>query len=415
MLNLKDENIIFDENFCQEEKVNGAFAKVFHASLTYQPHACLHCGHIFDDHLIKYGFKASLIKLPKVSEFDTYLKLKKQRYYCKHCLHTFILSTPIVKKNCFISQNTMLGIALKARDKISEKDIAKHFNVSHCTVNRTIDHFYKYYHPKKNFLPRHLSFDEFKSVKAASGAMSFIYCDSATGQVIDIVEDRRLNHLIKYFMSFTKGARYAVRTIVIDMYAPYISLIKTIFPNARIIFDRFHIVQLINRSLNKTRIQVMNTNKEHYNKLKHFWKLLLMDESKIDYIHSRYNYSFKKCMRQADILEYLLDINPSLKASYILYQEIKICIKFHKIEHLKKLLENIDPQISDLMKTSVKTLRHYFDYVANALRYDFSNGRLEGLNNKIKVIKRIAFGYRSFYHFRNRILITMNIAKLKAA
>lgn len=55
------------------------------------------------------------------------------------------------------------------------------------------------------------------------------------------------------------------------------------------------------------------------------------------------------------------------------------------------------------------------DYVHNTLNYDYTNGILEGINNKIKVIKRIAFGYRSFLHFKNRILITQNLAELKKA
>ena len=42
----------------------------------------------------------------------------------------------------------------------------------------------------------------------------------------------------------------------------------------------------------------------------------------------------------------------------------------------------------------------------------YTNGVIEGINNKIKVIKRIAFGYRSFYHFRNRILIMYNLISL---
>ncbi|HKK95691.1 MAG TPA: transposase, partial [Anaerovoracaceae bacterium] len=50
-------------------------------------------------------------------------------------------------------------------------------------------------------------------------------------------------------------------------------------------------------------------------------------------------------------------------------------------------------------------------YVENALKYEYSNGTIEGLNNYIKVIKRIAFGYKSFFHFRNRILISRNLIK----
>ena len=415
MLNLKEKNIFFEENFCKEETIRGVRAKIFYATLTYRPVACPHCGNVFDSNIIKHGFKKSRITLPKVSEFDTYLSLNKQRYYCKHCNHTFTLSTPIVKENCFISQNTKLSIALTARDKISEKDIAKRYHVSHCTVSRTIDGFYNYHNPKRNYLPRHLCFDEFKSVKEASGAMSFIFCEATTGEIIDIVEDRRLSHLIKYFMTYSKAARRAVRTIVIDMYSPYMSLIKTIFSNAKIILDRFHMVQLVNRSLNKTRVRVMNNNKEFYNILKRYWKLLLKKDSEIDYANSRYNRTFKKFMRESDILEYLLTIDTELTATYFFYQEVITYIKYRKVNHLKALLNKINPLISDYMKTSIQSLNNYIDYVSNALIYEYNNGRLEGINNKIKVIKRIAFGYRSFYHFRNRILISLNIAKIKAA
>lgn len=67
------------------------------------------------------------------------------------------------------------------------------------------------------------------------------------------------------------------------------------------------------------------------------------------------------------------------------------------------------------MKTSIKTIKKYISYIGNSLEYGFTNGTLEGINNKIKVIKHIAFGFRSFYHFKNRILVTQNLAILKVA
>jgi transposase len=48
-----------------------------------------------------------------------------------------------------------------------------------------------------------------------------------------------------------------VRGVVIDMYEPYIQLIKQCFPNAEIIIDRFHVVQHLNRAMNQLRIQTM--------------------------------------------------------------------------------------------------------------------------------------------------------------
>lgn len=414
LLNLKDENIKFDDNFYSEETIDHVESKMFHGILSYTPDACYNCGHVMDNNIIKHGFKTSTIKIPKVSGFNAYLKLKKQRYYCKHCNSTFTLKTNIVNKNCYISNNTKVSIALSAKDKLSEKDIAKNHNVSHSTVNRVIDSFYQHYKPKFNYLPKHLCFDEFKSVKSADGAMSFIFCDADTGQIVDIVEDRRLHVLNNYFMKYSKAARNAVRTVVIDMYSPYISLIKSIFPKAKIIIDKFHIIQLFSRALNKTRIKIMNKDKKNYNKFKKYWKLLLKDTSSISYTTYNYHRSFKKPMREIDIINYLIDLDPELKATYELYHDIRYCIKHKDFSLLNRTLSNVNNLISDYMKTSVKTLQKYIGYIENSFIYDYTNGILEGINNKIKVIKRIAFGYRSFYHFRNRILITQNLATLKA-
>lgn len=76
LLNIKDKNIIFDNNFYSEGKVKDIQSKIFHATLTYQPKACYACGHVFDGQIIKHGFKTSLIKMPSISGFHTYLKLK---------------------------------------------------------------------------------------------------------------------------------------------------------------------------------------------------------------------------------------------------------------------------------------------------------------------------------------------------
>ncbi|WP_278319704.1 transposase [Garciella nitratireducens] len=121
-----------------------------------------------------------------------------------------------------------------------------------------MDGFYDHYKPKYYSLPKHLCFDEFKSVKSAAGSMSFLFCDSTSRNIVDIVEDRRLHVLKNYFLRYSKKARLSVKTIVIDMYSPYISLIKVLFPKAKIIIDTFHIVQLFSRALNKTRIKIMN-------------------------------------------------------------------------------------------------------------------------------------------------------------
>ena len=63
------------------------------------------------------------------------------------------------------------------------------------------------------------------------------------------------------------------------------------------------------------------------------------------------------------------------------------------------------------MYTTLKTFNKFSCHIINSLRYDFNNGVIEGVNNLIKCIKRIAFGYHSFYHFKIRIMIIAGIYK----
>ena len=418
ILNLKDENIIFDENEMIEIKKDkkGNEIKVFKAKLVSEPKACEKCGHIRDSKIIKNGTYTSKIKLPKISEYPAMLLLKKQRYFCSHCNSTFSAKTTIVDANSNISKNTKIAIALKAKKMISQKDIAEEYNVSSNTVNRVIKEFYIDYQANIHYLPKHLCFDEFKSVKEVSGKMSFIFCNSETAEIIDIVDDRRLTRLESYFMRYTKAARMQVKTVVIDMYSPYMTLIKKVFPNAKIILDRFHIVQLFTRSLNKTRIRIMNHYKKdskEYKRLKKYWKLLLKARKDINYIDQTFNRSFKKQMREIDILNYLLGINKELEQSYEYYQTLRTMIdqKLYKglLVHMSANIEGISPE----MKISVKSLNRYQDYVINALKYEWNNGVIEGLNNKVKLIKRISFGYKSFESLRRRIFIMQNVTRVK--
>ena len=106
--------------------------------------------------------------------------------------------------------------------------------------------------------------------------------DGENGKLIDIVQDRKLLSLLKYFSYYTHKARANVKYIVIDMYSPYITLIQKLFPNAKIIIDKFHLTQLISRFLNKARIMVMKNDKKNYNKFKRYWKLILKSRDELN-------------------------------------------------------------------------------------------------------------------------------------
>lgn len=408
---MEDKNIIFSEKIT-ERKRKAIVYKVFHATLSYSPTCCEKCGNAEPKDIIKHGAKISHIKLLSIAGNPSLLALRKQWFLCKSCKQTFVASTSLVKKHCFISNSVKQHILDNLTYKISEKDIAKMHFVSHSTVSKCIDSQFSAFRPDFDSLPESLCFDEFKSTKNAKVAMSFIFCDAATHQLIDIVENRHLSSLRNYFLRYRKNARASVKAICIDLYSPYISLVRELFPNASIVFDRFHISQLLSRAFSQTRIQAMKqfpTSSNVYKRLKRYWKLLQMPMSKLN--HSKFHrwVHFKDFLCSASVVEQTLSVDDNLNHNYEAYQVLLRDIKQKDSLSLKKHPNYYLDTVSDKMKIAIKTLLQSFKWVENALNNDISNGCLEGINNYIKTLKKIAFGYRSFFHFKNRIFITRKL------
>lgn len=413
ILNIKDENISFYENCLESYKINNIETKVFKGYLTYIPQFCDRCGCINQDNsIIKWDWKRNCkIKLPKVSNYNTILLLDKQRYYCKNCRHTFIASTCLIDKYKNISSNTELSIKIDLMDKISEKDIAKRHNVSHNKVNRIMHQL-----SKKTVLPGYLptimNFDEFKATKDTEGKMAFIITNTNTGKTFDILESRKSNYLRKYFYRFPRKQRLNVKYIIIDLFGPYYDLFKSIFPNAKIISDRFHIVVQANNALKCTRIQIMKKDKKNYNKLKHYWKSLQKCENDLNKTTKSYSKHFGKYVSEYEIVQYIINTNCMLKETYELYQGIIKSIRNKDSNTFIKIIESKHENISDYMKSALKTYNKFKNYIINSIIYNFSNGLIEGTNNLIKCIKRISFGFKSFSHFKTRILLITGIYKI---
>ena len=168
------------------------------------------------------------------------------------------------------------------------------------------------------------------------------------------------------------------------------------FPNAKIIIDNFHLVQLKSRALNKTRNKVMKNNKSAYNKMKRYWKLILKDRNELDYSKWKRYTCFPNLMTEIDVVNYILDQSIELKTTYYKYQELLQSIKNKNYDDFIYAIYSVDTSISDYMKTSIKTLIEFKDKIYNTFNNNYHNGYIEGNNNFIKVLKRIAFGFRSF-------------------
>src|SRR5699024_3024561 len=161
----------------------------------------------------------------------------------------------------------------------------------------------------------------------AKGKMAFEYINVENGDILDILEGRDSRTIKNHFIAnYSFAERKQVETVTIDMNAGYVNVIKELFPYAKIIIDRFHITQLINPSMNKTRVKIMNkfhtSNGEDlkkYRRLKAYWRLLLKKESELSHTAYKYYRLFGQRL-EAAVVQEMLAYDEELAINYQLYQ-----------------------------------------------------------------------------------------------
>ena len=110
-----------------------------------------------------------------------------------------------------------------------------------------------------------------------------------------------------------------VKTVTMDLNCYYPLVVRELFPNAQIVIDRFHMVQMLTRSFNSLRIQIM----KHFNKrsceyklLKSTWKLYFMKSNKLNKTTPYYHWHFKGYLTQEHVVLDSLDCNKDLENTY---------------------------------------------------------------------------------------------------
>ena len=364
ILNIEDKNIYFYDDCFEIKKINNIETKIFHGYLTYTPETCPKCGCINNgpEDIIKWNFKRNCkIKITKVCNYNTIILLDKQRFYCKHCDKTFTASTNIVDFRKQISRDTHTSVVLDLMTKDSEKNIAKRNNISTNSVNRILDDISSDKYVKNNgSLPTSFGIDEFSATKDTISKMAFIIVNQESRNVFDINNSRLSKDIYKYFTRYQKSERKKVKFITLDLYKPYYSLMHTLFPNAILIPDRFHIILQIRNALDKTRVSLCKKSNPNYNKLKKYWKLLLKNEDELDKDNKRYSKNFNKELSQFDIVQYLINTDDILNYTYNLYQGIIKSVKNRDKNKFLSIIHNVD--LKKLNKYSKKAINTFLNF-----------------------------------------------------
>jgi len=222
--------------------------------------------------------------------------------------------------------------------------------------------------------------------------------DLESGAVV-FVGDGKGADALKPFWKRLKSSKAKIQAVATDMSPAYISAVQKHLPNARLVFDRFHVMKLMNEKLTELRRQLYREAKDllHKSVLKGIRWLLLKNPENLN-----------EEKNEHERLEEALKLNRSLSVAYYLKDELRLFWEqpgYHAANRfLTDWCRRAEASGIRLLKTFANTLRGHRQGLLAWYSHPISTGPLEGTNNKIKLMQRRAYGYRDLELFKLRIL-----------
>jgi transposase len=212
--------------------------------------------------------------------------------------------------------------------------------------------------------------------------------DVKNRRLFEVVDGRTVKQL-ESSLEHVQG-RENVRFVALDMSDTYKGFAKTFFPNARLVADKFHVLRLLSPALTQRRIEITGDRRSMAIR-----RLLLRNRHALDF--------WKKLE-----VDRFLEKYPALREVYLAKEALHALYRTRGIDRasraFERLLKRCDDSSLPELATLARTLRRWRDEVLAYFETGLTNGITEGFNLKAKLVKRRAFGYRSFRNYRLRLL-----------
>jgi transposase len=352
--------------------------------LPRRKHTCPCCGTVTDR---VHDYRMQVIKDVPLAR-DTFLHLRKRRYRCD-CGKRFFEINTFLPRYYRVTTRLVAEIMFAFKKTVSAKEIGCRYNVSSVTAMR----YFNQFNQRLTMLPEVISLDEFKGNSGGQKYNSIIV-DPEKRIVLDILPNRFENNLIKYFSQFPN--KNDVKYFVCDMNPHFRQVAKICFPQATIVADKYHVIRQVYWAMEKVR-------KNEQNKLSTRFRM---------YFKKSRNLLMKRTEKlseeEMDRLSLMFEIAPRLADAYRIKNDFITVIRSNSsIEGKQRLVDWLfSVEVMDLPEfhDCTKAYHNWFQEIINSMDVPWTNGYIEGCNNKTKVLKRVSYGMRNFSHFRKRIL-----------
>lgn len=388
-----------------------------YVSCTATKTTCRTCGREINS--IHGHCKESIIEHIPILEQRVFIHVKWPRFKCPYCENNPTTSFhPSWLNSTGQQTNAYENYALKWLINSTIKDVADKIGTTEEIIDGIICRKVNTDIDWSVISPTRIGIDEIALRKGHKQYLTIISDISISHKVkiLAVLEGRTKEEILPFLRSIPKDRLHSLETIAIDMSASYFPALKEVIDdddifNQIVTIDRFHVSKLLGEKVDKERKKVVNKLKEEFKD----------DQEKLD-MTKKTMWPFRRHKddlneKEKERLESLFDIAPHLKECYNLREDLynifeeNITIKDadQKIDKWIKSAENYKTKGISPFKSFIETYKTYKPNILNYFSHRCSSGPVEGLNNKIKVIKRRGYGFRNIVNFAKRIFLDINL------
>jgi transposase len=343
---------------------------------------------------VKNGYRMRDFRGLPIGGRSVIIRMKVQRYKCKDCGHDRQERIPFATGSRSYTHRFARYVVDLLRS-MTLQDVALRLHVSWNTVKEIhTDYLKRRYSPPSLKGVENIGIDEFAVRKGQ--VYKTIVVDLDTGRIIHVGDGRDAAALDKFWKK-VKRAGVRIRHVATDLSAAYISSVMENCPGAIHVFDHFHVVKLMNEKLDDIRRQVYAVEKDvNKRKVLKGARYLLLRNGK-DVMDRKFK----------NRLDNALAMNEPLSKAYYLKEQLREIWNQPDKKRAGEVLEDWIRQASESkvrqLMVMANTMKAFRRGILAWYDYRISTAMIEGINNKIKVMKRNAYGFRDDKYFALRL------------
>ena len=334
-------------------------------------------------------------------EQQVYLRMNRRNMRCDCCGKKFREELSVVKKNRNYTKRFSKKIIQEVIDS-DLKNVAQRNDVSEQEIETMLKDMGQELIEKKPSKITRLGIDEIAIIKG-QGNYYVVLTDLEQGIIVGLIENRTESAVTNYLQSWGQEVLSQIKEVSIDLWKSYKKVAEKLMPQAVIVADRFHVMKQVNQELDAQRKKSRNEAEQLENESEKEEILTGLKKSKYALLKNEKDLTEK----QQDKLEEVKKIDNTLATMHQFKEEFRDIFETSNnwVEGLLSLADWLK-NAQEYFPESSRTIRRWLGEIIAYFDNRTTQGVVEGINNKLKLIKRRGYGFRNFDNFSLRCFLT---------